>query len=323
MSRNYVSKMFVGTGIANITASPVDLAALTEGQIIAFDFDEANGADTSVSATTKLIGFARGTAVLGEPILAGPIPVAGIREALNNPYQAPVNQISTLTVTAVPAVGETAIFKVIYHDNLSIIPNQIKQTVVGVIATTANVVSTTTWATAIKAEFVKQTAELGGNLFVAVTSAAAVVTFTGITLKTSSSYNGIDRPETLVFEVGVPEATDTVSTYTVVDPATAAKAGQGDPAKIAWLEEQHMGRLGYADRRMWNDTKKYQSQLVAGITDYEVLVINADQFTEGDMQGTRANPIGAVIATSAAAMALIEVDLAFAGIVPEIVPANA
>ena len=183
MSRNYVSKMSVGTGIANLTGAPVDLAALTEGQIIAFDFDEANGADTSVSATTKLIGFARGTAVLGEPILAGPIPVAGVREALNNPYQAPVNQISTLTVTAVPAVGETAIFKVIYHDNLSIIPNQIKQTVVGVIATTANVVSTTTWATAIKAESVKQTAELGGNLFVAVTSAAAVVTFTGITLK--------------------------------------------------------------------------------------------------------------------------------------------
>ena len=101
--RNYVAKMLVGTGIANVTASSVALAALTEGQIIAFDFDKANEADTSVSATTKNIGFARGTAVLGEAILAGPIPVSGVREALNNPYAAPVNQISTLTVTAVPA----------------------------------------------------------------------------------------------------------------------------------------------------------------------------------------------------------------------------
>jgi hypothetical protein len=317
--RNYVAKMLVGTGIANVTASSVALAALTEGQIIAFDFDKANEADTSVSATTKNIGFARGTAVLGEAILAGPIPVSGVREALNNPYAAPVNQISTLTVTAVPAVEETVTFKVIYHDNLSIIPNQIKQTIVSVVADATNAASVGAWAAAISAEFNKQT---GGNLFVAVTVSGAVVTFTGLTVLTSSSYNGIDRPETLVFEVAVPDTANTTATYTVVDPATAAKAGQGDVAKIAWLEEQHIGRLGYADRRMWNNTKKYKSQIVAGITQYETLVINADQHTEGDMQGLRANPVGALIATSAAGMALIEVDLAFAGIVPEVIAAH-
>lgn len=338
MSRNYVSKMLVGTGIANVEGDAtvtysVALAVLTEGQIIAFDFDLANadvGADlasalpgTAITASTKSIGFARGTAVLGEPILAGPIPVANVREALNNPYQAPVNQISTLEALTLPTLGETQIFKVSYHDNLSIIPNQIKQTIVSVYASAANIVSLTTWAAAIAAEFTLQSAELGGNLFVTVTSAGAVVTFTGITVKTASNYNGIDRPETLVFEISSPEITGSTATYTVVDPATAAKAGQGDVAKIAWLEEQHMGRLGYADRRMWNNTKKYQSQIVAGITDYETLVINADQFTEGDMQGLRANPIGVVIATSAAGMAFLETDLANVSLVPEVIDANA
>lgn len=322
MSRNYVSKMLVGTGIANLTGAPVTLAELTEGQIIAFDFDIANAANTSITADTKFIGFARGTATLGEPILAGPIPVAGITDAINNPYAAPVNQISTLQVLTVPAVGETAIFKVAYHDNLSIIPNQIKQSVIGLVATAANTATPTTWAAAIAAEFNLQTAELGGNLFVTVTSATDTVTFTGITVKTASNYNGIDRPETLVFEISIPETVGSTGTYTVVDPVTAAKAGQGDVAKIAWLEEQHMGRLGYSDRRMWNNTKKYQSQIVAGITNYEVLVISADQWTEGDMQGLRANPIGALIATSAAGQALLETDLAVAGIVPVVVAAH-
>jgi len=259
--------MLVGTGIANLTGGPVALAALTEGEIIAFDFDQANAADTSVSATTTSIGFARGTASLGEPILAGPIPVKGIQDAINNPYQAPVNQISTLQVTATPEVGKTAIFKVAYHDNLSIIPNQIKQTTIAIVADATNAATASTWAAAISAEFNKQNAELGGNLFVTVEVTTDTVTFTGITLKTQSNYNGIDRPETLVFEIGAPDTSNTTATYVVVNPATAAKAGQGDASKVAWMEEQHMGRLGYADRRMWNDTKKYRSQLVAGITD--------------------------------------------------------
>jgi len=326
MSRNYVSKMLVGDGIANTLTSDVPLAGLAEGELIAFDWDKASNpagaAATTIVAGTTHFGFARGTATAGEPILAGPIPIAGIREIINNPYAAPVNQVSTLQVTAVPAVDETVIFKVVYHDNLSIIPNQIKQTVIGVIATAANIATVNTWAAAIAAEFNKQTSELGGNLFVAVTVATDTVTFTGITLKTQSNYNGIDRPETLVFEVGVPEGSETASTYTLVDPATAAQAGQGDASKIAWLEEQHMGRLGYADRRMWNNTKKYQSQLIAAITDYEVLVVNADQWTEGDMQGLRANPIGAVIATDAAGQAFLEASLAVAGVVPTVVAAH-
>jgi hypothetical protein len=322
MSRNHVSKMFVGVGIANVTASAIALAALTEGQIIAFDFDNANAADNGLTSTSTNLGFARGTAVLGEPILAGPIPIDNIREANNNPYQAPVNQISTLTVATTPSVGKSAIFKVVYHDNLSIIPNQIKNTTIAVVADAANTASTTTFAAAIAAEFNKQTSELGGNLFVTVTSAAAIVTMTGITLLTQSNYNGIDRPETLVFEIGIPEEGDgTHGTYAVA-LTNKALPGQGDTSKIAWLEEQHMGRLGYADRRMWNNTKKYQSQLVAGVTAYETLVINGDDYREGDMQGLRANPVGVVVAAAAAGQALIEADLLRAGIVPVVIPAN-
>jgi len=318
MSRNYVSKMLVGTGIANTTLAAVALEDLTDGQIIAFDFDVANEADNSITADTTNIGFARGTATLGEPILAGPIPVAGIRTVNNNPYAAPVNQISTLQVTAVPAVDETAIFKVAYHDNLSIIPNQIKQSVIGLVATAANTATPTAWAAAIAAEFNLQT---GDNLFVTVTSATDTVTFTGITITTASNYNGINRPETLVFEIARPETMGSTGTYVIVDPTTEAQAGQGDVAKIAWLEEQHMGRLGYSDRRTWS-ARKYQSQIVSGITDYEVLVIRADIELEGDMQGLRANPIGALIATSAAGQALLETDLATAGIVPVVVAAH-
>ena len=322
MSRNHVSKMLIGTGVANTTLASKALAALTEGQIIAFDFDSANLADTSITADTKLIGFARGTAALGEPILAGPIPIEGITSAINNPYQAPVNQISTLKALTLPELGENQIFKVVYQDNLSIIPNQIKQTVVNVHASAANIVSLTTWAAAIAAAFNLQKSELGGALFVTVTSATATVTFTGITLQTASNYNGINRPETLVFEIANPDITNSTATYTVVDPVTAAKTGQGDVAKIAWLEEQHMGRLGFSDRRTWS-SRKYQSQIVSGITNYEVLVINADQWTEGDMQGLRANPIGALIATSAAGMFLLETDLAVGSVVPKVIVANA
>jgi hypothetical protein len=323
MSRNHVSKMLIGDGIANLTGAPVTLAALTEGQLIAFDFDKASLANTSISAATINIGFARGTAVLGEAIIAGPIPVSGISDATNNPYAAPVNQVSTLLATVLPTVGKTAIFKVIYHDNLSIIPNQIKSTTIAVTADAVNTATLDTWAIAISDEFNKQTAELGGNLFVTVAHPVAnTVTFTGITVATQSKYNHIDRPETLVFEIGAPSDEPEQGTYTV-GLTTAAEPGQGDKSKIAWMEEQHMGRLGYADRRMWNNTKKYESQIIAAITDYEVLVVNADQWTEGDMQGLRANPIGAVIATDAAGQAFIEADLAFAGIVPVVVAAHA
>lgn len=319
MSRNHVSKLLVGVGVANVPASSVALAALTEGQIIAFDYDLGNAADNAITADTENVGFARGTSVLGEAIIAGPISVGSIIEANNNPYEAPRNKSMTLTVATVPTVGNTPIIKVSYHDNLSIIPNQIKQTTIAVLADAVNTASTTTFAAAIAAEFNKQTAELGGNLFVDVTSATNVVTFVGQTISTQSKYNGIDRPESVNFEIGAPSDVPADGTYTVATTVTL-RHGQGDPAKIAWLEEQHMGRLGWSDRRMWN-TPKYPSQVDAAV-DYETLVINSDSWKEGDMQGLRANPVGAIVCSAATPMGLLEVDLARAGIVPVVVPAS-
>jgi hypothetical protein len=222
----------------------------------------------------------------------------------------------TLTVSAVPTVGNTCIFKVTYHDNLSIIPNQIKQSVIAIQADAVNAASTTTWAAAIAAEFNLQAND--GNLFVSVTSATNVVTFVGLTLTTQSSYNGIDRPEVLNFELGAPDAAG-YGTYAKA-VSVPLESGQGDASKTAWLEEQHMGRQGFSDRRMWNDTKKYPSQVKAGET-YDVLVVIADKEAEGDMQGTRKYPIGATIAGESADLSLILVDLARASVVPTTVAA--
>jgi len=330
MSRNHVSKVLVGAGLANAgVAAAVALEALTEGQIIAFDFDNANRAWSAntdgnrgnvVDATTKNIGFARGTAVLGEPLMAGPIPVGGVSSAVENAYEAPRVQIKTLTVGTVPVAGQTAIVRVMYRDNLSIVPNQIKQTIVGVLATAVNIASTTTWAAAITAEFVKQTAELGGNLFVDVTSSAAVITFTGQVLTTQSNYNGIDRPEALSFEIGIPESGQDQGEYTLAETQTL-RHGQGDPAKVMWMEEQAMGRFGFADRRQWFNTKKYPSQ-VDGSKTYVTLVINADIVLEGDLQGVRSNPIGAIVAAESGTLAALKTDLARAGVVPEAIAAS-
>jgi hypothetical protein len=313
MSRNHVSKVLIGLAAKNVTTvddlGPADAVA---GTVIAFDFD-TNG---SLTSTSKNIGFAKGTATLGEPIIAGPIPKAGIIEAILNPYKAAVNKVVTLTVTAVPTVGKVAIVRVAYHDNLSIVPNQIKQTVIALQANATNTASTTTWAAAIAAEFNLQ---IGNNLFVAVTTSTNTVIFTGITLTTASNYNGIDRPETLNFEIGYPdEAAFGVYTQALT---TALASGQGDAAKVAWMEEQSMGRQGFSDRRMWNDTKKYPSQVVAGET-YAALVITAGISIEGDMQNTYNAPIGAVICGSSATLALILTDLALAGVVPTTVAAG-
>ena len=141
--RNHVSKVLIGTADANVaTVDDLGPATVPVGNIIAYDFD-TNG---SIVATTKNIGFAKGTAVLGEPIIAGPIPKAGITDAILNPYKAAVNKVMTLTCSAVPTVGKTIIAKVVYHDNLSIVPNQIKQTAVSLTADAANTASVTTWA---------------------------------------------------------------------------------------------------------------------------------------------------------------------------------
>lgn len=313
--RNHVSKVLVGIDTVNTNAAQKDLEALTEGQVIAFDHDTG----IEIVAATKNIGFARGTAVLGEPLVAGPIPVGGITDAILNPYKAAVNKQMTLTVTSVPTVGKTAIFKIAYHDNLSIIPNQIKQTVVAITANATNAASTATWAAAIAAEFNKQTAELGGNLFCTVSSATNVVTFVGQTLTTASSYNGIDRPETLNFEIGAPNDEPDQGVYAVA-VSVALASGQGDPSKVAWMEDQAQGRFGHSDRRMWNNTKKFVPTADPGET-YATLVITANIQVEGDMQNTRNNPIGVVICGASAQVTNILADLARANVVPTTVAA--
>lgn len=311
--RTHVSKVLIGVATKNIAATD-DLTPLTApvGAVIAFDWETR----TSIVAATKIIGFAKGTAVIGQPITAGPFPKDLITSAIVNPYKAAVNKKITLTVSAVPTVGKTAIIKVTYHDNLSIIPNQIKQTAIAVTANATNAATTATWAAAIAAEFNKQT---GANLFVTVTSSTNTVVFEGITLTTASGYNGIDRPESLNFEVGAPDDA-ALGTYTQV-VTTPLSLGQGDPAKMAWLEDQHMGRLGYSDRRSWNDGKKYQSQVVAGQT-YATLVINGNVEVEGDMQGTYKAPVGVIIGGSSASVAVLVTDLATAGIVVTTVAAG-
>lgn len=307
--RNHVSKVLIGDATANTTAAPVTLAGLLDGDVIAFDYDTR----AEILSTTTNIGFAKGTAVLGEPVLAGPIPKSGITSAYTNPYEAAVKQVSTLTVTAVPDPGETAIFKVAYHDNLSILPNKIKQTIASVVGAAGD--TTASIAAAIAAQFNMQEFK-----FVDISVNTNVVTFTSQIVKTASAYNHIDRPETVVFEVGAPTGTPEKGVYAVAT-TTAAKTGQGDPAKMAWMEEQAMGRRGYSDRTSWNDGRKYKSQVVAGQT-YATLVITADINLEGDMQGLRANPIGVVIGGTNATLAPIAADLARAGIVPVAVPAS-
>ena len=311
MSRNHVSKVLIGTAAANVaTVDDLGPATVPVGSVIAFDFD-TNG---SIVAGTTNFGFAKGSST--GAIVAGPIPKSGITDVILNPYKAAVNKVMTLTVNTVPVVGKTVIAKVIYHDNLSIIPNQIKQTVIAVQATSQNIASTTTFATALAAEFNKQLP--GGQLFVTVTSSGAVVTFTGKVITTASNYNGIDRPETLNFEVGISDESDH-GVYTVAQTVALA-SGQGDAAKVAWVEEQAMGRQGFSDRRLWNDTKKYPSQVVAGET-YDNLVITANIAVEGDMQGVRQNPIGAIIFGDSDDVSAIVTDLAVAGIVPVTIPA--
>jgi hypothetical protein len=276
--RNHVSKMLVGEGVA-FTA----IASLTEGKIVSMDLDTR----AAVTSNTKNIVFVKGTSVLGEPLITGPMSVKDIQSAVTNPYTAAVSQKSTLTVGTVPSAGKTAIFKVVYIDNLSIVPNQIKQTAISVTAVSGE--TTSTFATKIAAEFNKQ-----DYLFVTVTSASAIVTFEAKVLLTRSNYNRIDRPETLTFELGAPDEFGGTGVYTVAR-TLAPKLGQGDPANIAWLEDRFQGRFGFSDRRSWNDGKKFNPS-VDPTKNYDTIVINANSLAEGDMQGVRSNPIGVILA---------------------------
>lgn len=296
--RTHVSKVLVGT--ASIFKP---LGTLTEAEITAFDVDTK----AAVTANTKRVAYAVGSPVLGKPIISAVVEVKQIIDAFKNPYEAPQEKQVSLTVDTVPSEGVAEIIKVVYHDNLSIIPNQIKQTVVTPVAAASE--TPTTYAAKIAAEFNAQEFR-----FCTAVAAANVVTFTGLVV--STSYNHIDREESVNFEVNDPEFQtyangDVSGAYTVAD-VTALKLGQGTYAKVAYLEELNMGRRGYSDRRMWNDTKKFIGNADKNTT-YDVFVINANDSVEGDMQDTRSNPVGIIIAAKVGSMTdlLVETDTAF------------
>jgi len=298
--RTFVSQCLIGTAALNTAGTLVALTAVPNGSIIAFDW--ATKAD--ILSTTTEIGFAKGTADLAKPIITGPFAKEGIVSFILNPYEAAVKQKITLKVDTAPAEGESVLVKIAYNDNLSIIPNQIKQTIISVLTPAS--ADANSVAAAIAAEFNKQE-----FLFANVTVTTDTVTFEAITLTTASAYNGIDRPENVVFSVGISNEN---GAYTVTQ-TVAPKFGQGDAAKMAWLEDQHMGRLGYSDRRSWN-AKKYVSQV------YATLVLSANRVSEGDMQDTRSNPVGVIIGGDGATVAHILTSLAVASIAPETVAAS-
>jgi hypothetical protein len=316
--RNYVSKCFLGVGVASEVPATISL-----GEISVYDFETGG----TVIATTKQIAFARGLDVVGEPILSGPIDVAGIQSVQAAKGLAAVQKVSTLTVATVPTVNAatgnypaSVLFNVTYHDNLSIIPNQMKQTTVSVVPNATNTASTTLWAAAIAAAFTAQE-----FLYVTAVASSATVVFTGIALITATKYNGIDRPEFVIFEVGFPTSSmynyQFQGSYTLA-ATTAPVLGEGSKAKLQWLESQFMGRQGFADRTRWDDTKKYPTQInevafpVATVADTDIeigtvpqLVINGDNWREGDMQGLRANPVGQIVAADCTSMNLLLADL--------------
>ena len=301
--RTYVSNCFIGKGVVRKT-----IASLAAGELMAYDNDKKDFA--VVSATTKVIGFALGTAT--GPVFSAPISKAGIVTANQSPYKAAVAKKMTLTVTAVPAEGETAVLKVVYHDNLSIIPNQMKSTIIN--ATAGAGETTSTFAAKLRASLNAQEFK-----FYTVTAAtSAVVTLTGLAISTQTKYNHIDRPEFVNFEIAISEK-GSYTVATTVNPSI----GQGDPAKMQWLEEQHLGRRGVSDRRSWNTPSPVS--MVNPAETYTTLVIESNNVAEGEMQDTMAHPVGIVIGddswdvTKAAGLAK---DLATAGVVLEVIPAS-
>lgn len=329
--RNYVSKCFLGVGVAS--EAP---ATLSLGEISVYDFETG----APVIATTKQIAFARGLDVVGEPLLSGPIDVAGVQSIVATKGVAAVQQVSTLTVATVPTVNSatglypaSVLFNVTYHDNLSILPNKMKQTIVSVVPDAVNTASTTLWAAAIAAAFTAQEFK-----YVTAVASAATVIFTGIAITTATKYNHIDRPEFVVFEVGYPTASSFdyshQGSYTLA-ATTAPVSGSGIKAKLQWMEEQYMGRQGFADRRLWDDTKKYPTQInevafpvaTVAATDIVIgavpqLVLIGDNWREGDMQGQRANPVGQVLAADCTSMNLILGDLRSITALASLVPAD-
>ena len=276
---NPVSKVLVGTGVAY-----KDINTLTEGQLCGFDYD-APGPITSDSVR---IGFAMGTATPGQPVLSAIIPAGSITDALRNNYQAPRNKEMELTVTDVPEAGKSAVFKINYQDSLSIVPNQLKNTMVSIQAVDGETAAS--FATKIAAAFNIQE----DNLFCTVTASSNVVTVAANTVSTQSKYNRINRPESLIFTISVPGVDEAVGTYSTAT-TVSHRAGQGDPAKVAYMEDQAQGRRGYSDRRNVMDPKRFSPSVNPSST-YDVVVINATVQVHDFIGSTQGAPIGVVLA---------------------------
>lgn len=299
--RTHVGKMLVGVGLGVGTPVAGEWAVAPWAAIQAL---LTSGTTLPAAAASDEFGYVQAVAdPLGGTvnfITSGPFSSANsIVE--QNPYDAAVQQVTTVTVDVTDMVdGKAYIIKVVYHDNLSIIPNQMKFTTVSVVY--LSTMTATLFADAVTAAFNAQ-----DFIFVSVANTAGVITFTGLVLQTASAYNRIDRPEMVVFEVGVGDMTygSYITGIFVVATSQAAELGQGSAAQIAWMEDNHQGRRGYADRRMWNNTKKFVPSAVAGTT-YHTFIVTDDKNVEGDMQNIRHNPIGATMAaTSATAAAVV------------------
>ena len=282
--RTYVSKMLVG---------PVGSAAIAVGEVAAAPWADivallAAGTALPAAAGSDEFGIVKRTEdVEGNPayVTAGPFDTDK-SEANDNQYKAPVAQVVTATLDVTGLVdGDVIMVRVAYHDNLSIIPNQIKFTLASVVYKSGMDIAQAVTDAFNAQEFI----------FVNVAKASATtVTFTSKILTGASQYNHINRPEVIFFEVaGDVKGDNAVLTAALTTPGVVP---QGTAAQIAWMEEQHMGRRGYSDRISWNDGKKYPVQADPAKT-YDVLVITANKIVEGDMQDNRSNPVGAVVAS--------------------------
>ena len=294
--RTHVSKVLVGIGIVsgtpNVDGSEVAVAPWSAIQAL---LDA--GTALPAAAASDSFGFVKADGA-GSYITAGPFPSATSIVA-SNAYSAGTAKTVTLTVDVTNLVAGTPYqFKVAYHDNLSIVPNQIKSTKVSVVFESG--MTATTYAAAIAAEFNKQM-----YLFVTVAAAAGVITFTQKAVSTASSYNRIDKPEYVNFEVFAGNINFDNSTPVgafVIAAGNSFVPPQGTAAQIAYMEDQAQGRRGFSDRRMWNNTKKFIPSAVPGVT-YGTVIVTADKNVEGDLQDLRANPIGAVAAVPQAGLA--------------------
>ena len=272
--RNYVQKVFVGKGIAYKAPFDVDgNITLAEDEVMAFDWDTKE----AVTATTGLVGFHLG---LDQGIVTGPVNTKLRMNNLKTAYTAQVAQAVTVTVTAIPLPYTEVLFRVLVHDNLSIVPNQMKQIFASVIVDDVDTIDT--FAAKVRENL---TVAMKRRNFGTISGAGAEII---VTSNVDLAYNQINRPEVIYIEVGVPAN----GAYTLTETLGVHPSGEAE--QVMWLEDLNAGRYGFSDRTNWN-AKKYQHQAIAGTT-YDIFSVNANIDVEGDMQDIRFNPVGILMA---------------------------